>query len=122
MKIKLLTLMAIVLCFGICNTHAKNASVSNTISKTRTSTNLQVYEDWSWGGYRDIDSCRWRFDSKNKVALLQYCSKESSEIIIPEIITYDNEQYTVVAVGYNNYIAFGSNAQKIILPNSLRYI
>ena len=122
MKIKLLTLMAIVLCYGICNTNAKNASVSNTISKTRTSSNLQVCEDWSWGGYQDIDSCRWRFDSKNKVALLQYCSKESSEIIIPEIITYDNEEYTVVAVGYSNNIAFGSNAQKIIFPNSLRYI
>ena len=96
-----------------------SGNITNQESETNTPVTEQVYEDWNWEYWSQyVDSCNWYFDVGNRVAKLSQCSKRALDIVIPETVTYNDVEYTVVALSCN----FNNATQSVQLPKTLRYI
>lgn len=86
----------------------------------------QKWGDWSfnieYSSYVTINGMQWYLDKTNKLAALRYCS--ATEIVIPETVTYNDEEYIVVAIYpyYNGDRAFHESLISVQLPKTLRYI
>ncbi|MCD8290439.1 MAG: leucine-rich repeat domain-containing protein, partial [Prevotella sp.] len=65
-----------------------------------------------------VDSCRYYIDAENMEAALYTYGKKGKTAIVPETITYDGNEYTVIQIGYGGR-AFPDSITSIQLPESL---
>lgn len=69
----------------------------------------------------DVDNLTYRVDYGNRYLYLTGCMEPVTNLVIPETVTYKDEEYTVVGIDYN---AFSNNTEltSLSIPKTVRTI